>query len=71
MRKQRSRILSLQSYNEARSPDGGIGRRARLRTVYRKVCRFKSCSGHHLLPYVRGRTGTSLNRPATSPTAAA
>ncbi len=41
------RILSLQSYNEARSPDGGIGRRARLRTVFRKECRFKSCSGHH------------------------
>ena len=29
-----------------KSPDGGIGRRVRFRCVCRKVCRFKSCSGH-------------------------
>ena len=29
------------------SPGGGIGRRARFRCVFRKECRFKSCSGHH------------------------
>ena len=28
------------------SPDGGIGRRVRFRCVYRKMCRFDSCSGH-------------------------
>ena len=28
------------------SPGGGIGRRARFRCVFRKECRFKSCSGH-------------------------
>jgi hypothetical protein len=34
--------------------DGGIGRRARLRTVCRKACRFKSCSRHQLPAQSRG-----------------
>ena len=29
-------------------PGGGIGRRARFRCVYRKMCRFESCSGHNV-----------------------
>ena len=28
------------------SPDGGIGRRGRLKICYRKVCQFDSGSGH-------------------------
>ena len=46
-----SAIALLDKLNQPKSkhkpsPDGGIGRRARLRTVCRKACRFKSCSGH-------------------------
>ena len=36
----------FQERNSTRCPGGGIGRRARFRCVFRKECRFKSCSGH-------------------------
>jgi hypothetical protein len=45
------------------SPDGGIGRRARLRTVCRKACRFKSCSGHQELPVLRESNSVAVLSP--------
>ena len=43
------------------SPDGGIGRRARFRSVCRKAWRFESSSGHHFIPTTNGINKISLS----------
>ena len=40
-------------FRSKKCPGGGIGRRARFRCVYRKMCRFDSCSGHFFKTYLK------------------
>src|SRR5690606_4160979 len=51
----------------ATSPDGGIGRRARFRSVFRKEWRFESSSGHHSIPTANGINKLSLFNSLRSP----